>query len=294
LDASSSTSSSRLSRDHLLGAEVIAQVDRKFILVKAWSSSASSLTHKTSNTMLVLIDQHAADERIRVEALFQELCAPVSPNSACSGYRSKLGYSARVASTLLDKPVQFMVSQQERIHFTTHAQSFARWGILYDALASLTPEIAAKDQDTLSVTALPPSISERCKSDAGLLISFLRSTMWKYASDSHRVPSASFAEDETPNWVQRLASCPDGLVEMVNSRACRSAIMFNDELNLEECKHLVQKLAACVFPFMCAHGRPSMIPLVLTERSGDSPNNSEPDRCEKTAHFVQAWKQWKR
>jgi DNA mismatch repair protein MLH3 len=38
--------------------------------------------------------------------------------------------------------------------------------------------------------------------------------------------------------------------------------MFNDVLTLEECKDLVQRLAKCAFPFQCAHGRPSMVPIV--------------------------------
>jgi DNA mismatch repair protein MLH3 len=38
--------------------------------------------------------------------------------------------------------------------------------------------------------------------------------------------------------------------------------MFNDPLTLEQCSDLVQRLAACAFPFQCAHGRPSMVPLV--------------------------------
>lgn len=38
--------------------------------------------------------------------------------------------------------------------------------------------------------------------------------------------------------------------------------MFNDELSLEECSSLVLQLADCAFPFQCAHGRPSMVPLM--------------------------------
>lgn len=38
--------------------------------------------------------------------------------------------------------------------------------------------------------------------------------------------------------------------------------MFNDVLSTEECKRLVERLAGCAFPFQCAHGRPSMVPLV--------------------------------
>lgn len=38
--------------------------------------------------------------------------------------------------------------------------------------------------------------------------------------------------------------------------------MFNDPLTVEQCLKLVQQLAACAFPFQCAHGRPSMVPVV--------------------------------
>lgn len=38
--------------------------------------------------------------------------------------------------------------------------------------------------------------------------------------------------------------------------------MFNDELSQSECGQLVQRLSRCAFPFQCAHGRPSMVPLV--------------------------------
>ena len=38
--------------------------------------------------------------------------------------------------------------------------------------------------------------------------------------------------------------------------------MFNDVLNQKELVDLVKRLAACAFPFQCAHGRPSMVPVV--------------------------------
>lgn len=38
--------------------------------------------------------------------------------------------------------------------------------------------------------------------------------------------------------------------------------MFNDVLTHEQCVSLVRKLAKCAFPFQCAHGRPSMAPIL--------------------------------
>ena len=33
------------------------------------------------------------------------------------------------------------------------------------------------------------------------------------------------------------------------------AIMFNDELSLDDCEALVSRLSKCALPFQCAHGR---------------------------------------
>jgi DNA mismatch repair protein MLH3 len=38
--------------------------------------------------------------------------------------------------------------------------------------------------------------------------------------------------------------------------------MFNDVLSKEQCEVLVKRLADAAFPFQCAHGRPSLFPLV--------------------------------
>lgn len=38
--------------------------------------------------------------------------------------------------------------------------------------------------------------------------------------------------------------------------------MFNDVLDMKECEQVVTRLARCALPFQCAHGRPSMAPLL--------------------------------
>lgn len=40
------------------------------------------------------------------------------------------------------------------------------------------------------------------------------------------------------------------------------AIKFNDSLSKDECHSLVASLSSCQLPFQCAHGRPSIAPLV--------------------------------
>ncbi|EKE41872.1 hypothetical protein ENUP19_0202G0002 [Entamoeba nuttalli] len=48
---------------------------------------------------------------------------------------------------------------------------------------------------------------------------------------------------------------------IVASQSCRNAIMFNDNLTIEECKKLISQLSECSCPFICAHGRINVAPL---------------------------------
>lgn len=73
-----------------------------------------------------------------------------------------------------------------------------------------------------------------------------------------------------------MSGCPQGIIDLLNSRACRGAIMFNDSLTMEECQVLVKRLARCAFPFQCAHGRPSMVPILDLRAQADK-DTSIPD-----------------
>lgn len=63
--------------------------------------------------------------------------------------------------------------------------------------------------------------------------------------------------------------------------------MFNDPLSVEQCLDLVQRLAACAFPFQCAHGRPSMVPLVHLGPAGVEHGNKEAAKS-----LLNALKRW--
>ncbi|KAF2742013.1 hypothetical protein M011DRAFT_472593 [Sporormia fimetaria CBS 119925] len=298
-DGASVPATTKLSRESLKDAIVLAQLDKKFILVKTTSGCGESGTQE----ILLLIDQHAADERVQVEALLARLCAPLPEGSIRC--RSQLGHSPSVAFVALEKPVLFAVSKRERDLFVAHAARFAAWGILLDVCvaqeAVAAPRSRTSGELTVTVKTLPPAISERCKADSKLLISFLRKAVWEYADRRHAttatdgIPSGDTAGD-TPRWITRLASCPQGLVDLVNSRACRSAIMFNDGLSMEQCRDLVDKLSVCALPFMCAHGRPSMVPLVtvgdLVFSGGSTPDVYGDDKGTEEG-FISAWRKWK-
>lgn len=71
--------------------------------------------------------------------------------------------------------------------------------------------------------------------------------------------------------------------------------MFNDPLSLEDCTVLLERLAKCAFPFQCAHGRPSMAP-VLDLGSGASPGSALGGKTEPEGGFllIDEFRRWTR
>ena len=55
---------------------------------------------------------------------------------------------------------------------------------------------------------------------------------------------------------------PAAVTVLLASAACRYAIMFGDELSLEEAGRLLQDLSQTRLCFVCAHGRPTTSPLL--------------------------------
>ncbi|KAH7635962.1 putative MLH3 protein [Sordaria sp. MPI-SDFR-AT-0083] len=249
----------RISRDALRTATVIAQVDKKFIFVKLAPTEAEKFSPRpdVDRSVLVLVDQHAADERVRVEDLMKSYFT-IAPSSG--GTKS----NEIIAQTQsLQRPLRFDLSKQDGTLLLRYKLHFEYWGIFYEVFAGEDHST----RFTVEVQSLPPSILERCRLEPRVLIELLRKEVWRLndnlglgLSTSHGIRGAQ--EEGERDWVARFHDCPEGILELLNSRSCRSAIMFNDELSLEECKSLVLQLAECAFPFQCAHGRPSMVPLV--------------------------------
>jgi DNA mismatch repair protein MLH3 len=249
--ASSVGTRSKLSKTDLQKVRIVSQVDAKFVLCSLPSTGSGTQT-------LVLVDQHAASERVILESLLSELCSPIDKLSPAASLRTNLDVVSAVGTVLLDQPVLFEVTAEESNLFRTHAPVFARFGILYDLRANTEGKV----HHALATRALPPAIAERCKLFPKLLIDLLRSEIWSRV-DSGKALAAVQADPprEEQGWLERIGSCPKALLDMVNSRACRSAIMFNDVLSLRECEEMMERLAKCAFPFMCAHGRVSMVPI---------------------------------
>ncbi|EEH48452.1 uncharacterized protein PADG_04531 [Paracoccidioides brasiliensis Pb18] len=315
---SSSRFSGRLTKQGLQSAQLIAQVDNKFLLLKLPTLGEPRNGNQQN---LVLVDQHAADERCRVEQLFDDLFAP-SAESASSP-------TCGVNLSTLPKPIVFKVSLQEGELLQSHSNYFATWGCCY------TLSRSEKNYRTVTVIKLPTLIAERCRLEPKLVKDLLRGEIWDRKDYGRRcctagsqmlskVPSEAGGLKEPPpkenvqpaaarhSWLERIGDCPKAIIDLLNSRACRSSVMFNDALSRDECENLVSRLARCAFPFQCAHGRPSMIPIVsfgsmsptgdgcaLETQSGFDYVGLNGDHCDKSTAtdnnllFMQAFKAWK-
>ncbi|KAI4866532.1 hypothetical protein F4820DRAFT_245403 [Hypoxylon rubiginosum] len=286
----------RLSRDNLRNSEVIAQVDRKFIFAKAPLLSSppsnSSTDDNHDNSLILIVDQHAADERCRVEALMKDYFLVLEDTSTEQPRKYVCAQTE-----VLKKPITFDVSTQDCRQFEQFAEYFGHWGIVYQLKPALKSKPQSKGAAQLKVTRLPPSIAERCRQEPRLLIDLLRKEVWKLDEQGHnssrhfQTEGNQGGSDTTVglHWLARFHGCPNGILEMINSRACRSSIMFNDQLSYEECVDLLKRLADCVLPFQCAHGRPSMVPLVDL---GNLPlNRTDPGK--PTGSFSEQFKRWK-
>lgn len=240
----------RVSKRALDCATIIGQVDKKFVLI---------MVGDVTDCQLVLVDQHAADERCKVENLLQ---------------------SVHTADTVtLDKPLIFEVTFREAQGLLGLKQRFAAWGIDYHILLTAqshsNPDPIQSEAGTrlVHVNGLPAVIAERCRGTPKLVINMLREVLWSEdwkrgaAWPTNTKPAAEVPSTETytetTNRNLSMFVLPSKLLDLVNSRACRSAIMFNDELSRKQCTVLIEQLRMCTLPFQCAHGRPSMV--VLTD-----------------------------
>ena len=277
LNATTRVLESKVTRSALKMADVIAQVDRKYVLVKINVSCEDGIRGEYDQ-LLVIVDQHAADERRRVESLMKKYHDPTD------GLALSIG---------LGQAIRFDITPLEACLFRSYANIFAAWGIHYHVaphndgkrhpvLGAGTHKRWTKgkekgyrgEENTLEVVALPPAISERCKEEPRLLIQLMRQEVHSMDENetttmpppSQRPRETAHSDSEFGGFLERFHGCPRGILDMINSRACRSAIMFNDPLLRAEYEGLIRDLAGCALPFQCAHGRPSMVPLLRFPR----------------------------
>ncbi|XP_063221855.1 uncharacterized protein LOC134530698 [Bacillus rossius redtenbacheri] len=209
-----------LTKDSLVAARVLRQVDKKLIL------AVTTMEKSAPPHLLVLFDQHAVHERIRVEKLFKD-------------YRME-GSLTQFRSTDAEPNITMDLSAQEVRILTSFENEFHQAGLYYNVM----------NDTQIQVTKIPTCLHERenreAKRGTSVLKKFLESLIREQVDaliQTHGIP----------------CSVPPTLRDIINSEACKGALKFGHELSTAECQMLVKHLALCDMPFHCAHGRPSVV-----------------------------------
>lgn len=123
-----------LTKDDLRRFKVIDQVDRKFIACRIPTRSSHPQgvpayhLHSRSEDVLILIDQHAADERVRVERFLKELCI----GFLNSQYREDGEWVQGVRIKELSPPRPVLLTEHEAltvIRSQKIRESLRKWGV---------------------------------------------------------------------------------------------------------------------------------------------------------------------
>ncbi|XP_062872270.1 DNA mismatch repair protein Mlh3 isoform X3 [Trichomycterus rosablanca] len=253
----------RFTKDMIHSMKVINQVDKKFLacLINTTGKETTG-SSKGEENLLVLVDQHAAHERVRLEGLVTESYedSPDTPGKK------------RLCSSSVSPPLEINVTEEE-MRLLRLYQSFLR-----DMALEISFPVTEKSYVLLK--RLPACFIEKENTEK---------------RRGRRSVIKSIAEEYLREHIEFLHSTgrvrgtlPLTVHNVLASQACHGAIKFNDDLSTEECFSLVAALSSCHLPFQCAHGRPSILPLadllhLNTEQEFPKPN------LRKLRRMYKAW-----
>ncbi|XP_053529230.1 DNA mismatch repair protein Mlh3 isoform X3 [Artibeus jamaicensis] len=231
----------RFTRDMIHSVQVLQQVDKKFIACvmntkMEENGEAVTLDNPPGGNLLVLVDQHAAHERVRLEQLIIDSYEKQQPQG--SG-RKKL-----LASTV-SPPLEITVTEEQRRLLRCYHKNLEDLG-----LGIIFPDMS---DSLVLVGEVPLCFVEREANE----LRRGRSTVTKTIVEEFLREQVELLQ--TTGGIQ--GTLPLTVQKVLASQACHGAIKFNDGLSLGESCRLIEALSRCQLPFQCAHGRPSMLPL---------------------------------
>uniref|UniRef100_A0A147BG33 Putative dna mismatch repair protein n=1 Tax=Ixodes ricinus TaxID=34613 RepID=A0A147BG33_IXORI len=221
------TQSYKFTKEMLSHVKVIGQVDAKFI---ACLMPVCDKGMFQEDSLIVLFDQHAAHERARLEWLLE--------NQYKDGQGSCLKSSSLKPplSIALDPDVarRVAVCEKELRKLGVHFGAMTQQGLVLERLPSCLIERDDSERRCGRPSTIATQAQELLREHTEVLLSTRRSAI----------------------------SLPKVLLDVLSSQACRGAIKFGSVLDLSECRKMLAALSRCSLPFQCAHGRPSLSPVV--------------------------------
>ncbi|CAK9832252.1 DNA mismatch repair protein Mlh3 [Anthophora retusa] len=186
----------------------------------------AGLITKDNIKMLLIMDQHAIHERIRYEYLLHK-------------YKSQM--RNQLFSVKLKDPITIQLSVDNCNLLLSNQVILKQFGIT----------LCVINNDTAIVYAIPECLKKNkyhCD-EIKLKINvknFLTELLQSFAT------YGSYQSNNLPLTIHNA----------IATEACHGAIKFGDPLTLKECKWLLKLLTQTKIPTQCAHGRPSIVPLL--------------------------------
>ncbi|XP_038823357.1 DNA mismatch repair protein Mlh3 [Salvelinus namaycush] len=253
----------RFSKDMIHSMKVIHQVDKKFLacLINTQDQEPAACS-ETDGNLLVLVDQHAAHERVRLENLVAD---SYEDDPEAPGER-------RLCSSTVAPPLEVSVTEEELRLLRSCRPSLRGLGLEMQFSQIGDPQVL--------VGKVPMCFTEKERNE-------LRR--------GRRSIIKPIVEEYLQEQIELLRSTgrvrgtlPLTVLKVLASLACHGAIKFNDRLSKEECCSLVGALSSCQLPFQCAHGRPSIAPLVDVLHLNDQEEPPRPN-LRKLRRMYKAW-----
>lgn len=188
----------KLSKSDLLHIKVLGQADKKFIILKLLDTQK-----------MILIDQHAADERVKLEEMLRNM-------------KSVFTLEPTIPIQVNAKEFQLLTSKDI-------IENFRNWGIHFVPKTSVlssqqsrffstedTSPHFSEQKSVLYVTQLPKHVVDRSVTHPSVLKSIICDHLYWLLDQS----------DE----LMKSKTCPHGLIEILKSRACRSNVKKKTKL----------------------------------------------------------------
>nr|XP_023684082.1 DNA mismatch repair protein Mlh3 isoform X3 [Paramormyrops kingsleyae] len=255
----------RFTKDMILSMKVIHQVDKKFLacLINTRDQEDANC-RDTEGNLLVLVDQHAAHERVRLESL------------TADSYEEDPEFQGQkqLRSSNVSPPLEIVVTEEE-LRLLRSCPQFLR-GL------GLEMKFVETEEPRVLVGKVPVCFVEREASE-------LR--------HGRRTVTKDIVEEYIQEQLELLRSAgrvrgtlPLTVLKVLASQACHGAVKFNASLSREECCSLIGSLSTCKLPFQCAHGRPSMVPLADLLHLDPEQQRPPKPNIRKLRLRYQAWK----
>lgn len=215
------TTNIEFSGSSLTYATILGQIDSKFICaIIPPSSGISAPNEQKGSGTLVLIDQHAADERVSIEAILQELCDGFINDS--------------MVTTALPEPVPAIIltrTEAEILSSQGVNDLFTRWGIELDISRIKSGESQMEVEDggyvQIPILAVPTTLKARLGRKEGSEMTRLIKLYLNILGDNGAVEQIQTLirrseSGEEVDWGEVLRWMPREMLELANSKACRS------------------------------------------------------------------------